>query len=111
MTTSLGSTANNSHRPNKTGPRLPISARSWTYAQRVLERAGISQRDIADLSGVPLPTVNRALSLRWCGRTRYDSVLRVRVTAERLLANAKILERAGPLWTEYDTPLLEAIPL
>lgn len=108
MTAATCSTPNISHTRNSSGPRLPISARPWTRAQRLIDERGISQREIADESGVPLASVNRALSIRWCGRTNFAAVLRVRMAVERLLS----ADGLGPLasrqlWAEYDVQLLE----
>lgn len=105
MTTTC-STPNISRKPGKRGPRLPISARPWTNAQRVLRTHRITQQAIADASGVPLNTVNRVLSIIDCGRCQYSSVLRVRAAAERLLRQ-RAYPLIGELWISYDIGITE----
>ena len=105
--TALSSTPNIAPTRNNGRARLPISARPWTRAQRLIDRAGITQRDIADESGVPLASVNRALSVRWCGRTNHAAVLRVRMAVERLLADGPTPHELQTLWAEYDLDILE----
>lgn len=84
----------------KSSARAPIYLRAinaWSDAQRLLHQAGITNRAIADESGVPLATVSRALSLRFCGKTSHGPVIAVRSAAERLLPALTTAH-----WDEYD---------
>lgn len=106
MTHAQCSTLNNSRRMGKRGPRLPISARPWTEAQRLLRQYRITQQQIADAAGVPLNTANRALNVASCGRCQYAHVVRVRAAAERLLRESGY-HTACDLWIAYDTSLTQ----
>lgn len=88
-------------------PRPPIGLRPWTNVQRLLKEHNISQRWIEETSGVPVSSVNRALSLRFCGRTSYELVIKTRRAAEQLLAVQGADFNPETLWAEYDAPLLE----
>ena len=91
--------------PRFEGPirRTHLSRRPWTLAQQTLRRYGISQRDIADEAGLPVATVNRALSLRFYDRTAYGAVMRMRAAAERLLREVVVLP-IDQLWSDYPDP-------
>lgn len=67
-----------------------------TKAQRLLRKAGVTNRDISYESGVPLATVNRALSLR-CGATNHAAVIAVRRACEALCHDINANH-----WEEYD---------
>lgn len=98
------STSNNIARANS-GYRLPISQRPWGHVQRLMREHGISQRDVEALSGVPLTTVNRALSIRFAHRTYFGAVVLVRRAVEQLLRDVGVDVCGGDLWTDYDINL------
>jgi hypothetical protein len=92
------STRNLSHKRNSP-PRGSLYQRllAGTEAQRLLHKAGITNRDISDKSGVSLATVNRALSLRFCGATGHAAVIAVRRACETLHPDINAKH-----WEEYD---------
>lgn len=92
------STRNHSHKRNS-APRGSLYQRllAGTEAQRLLHRAGVTNRDISDESGVPLATVNRALSIRYSGTTGHAAVIAVRRACETLCPDINASH-----WEEYD---------
>ena len=91
---------------NKSTRRVAIPFRPWTQAQWLLRKCKVSQRDIAEQSGVELASVNRALSIRFFHRTNFGSVTKVRRAVEQLLQEScdEYIDFAE-LWNEYDRPL------
>lgn len=87
-------------------PRMPISRRPWSRAQRLMRERNISQREIADITELPVSTVNRVLSFTRCGQTAHQTVMRVRQIAITLLIEAGPVEDLATLWDEYDNKLL-----
>lgn len=87
--------------------RETIAFREWSQAQRLLYKYGTTNRDIADHSGVPLSSVSRALSLRFCHKTSHGIVLRVRRSVQILLMQADGGFGNFALWNEYDAQALD----
>lgn len=87
-----------------------IALRDWTEAQRLLRRLGIQQRDIAELAGLPVSTVCRALNIKVFGRVRYRDVARMRLAAEILLLGKDVPpHRVAELWRPYDAEVTRLI--
>lgn len=92
------STENHSHKRSG-APRGSLYQRllAGTEAQRLLNKAGVTNRDISEESGVPLATVNRALSIRYSGTTGHAAVIAVRRACEALCSDINASH-----WEEYD---------
>jgi len=99
-----GSTTNISLTRNRPR-RVAMPFRPWTEAQWLLRQHGISQRDIAEESGVVLSAVNRALSIRHFKKTNFASVAKVRKACEGLLWQYIPIFDATSLWNDYDAEL------
>lgn len=88
-------------------PRQPIPLRNWTRAQHLLYGLHISNRDVADESGVPLTTVNRILN-RGGDNAFHSHVVKIRAAVERLLQESgREAAECVTLWEEYDAHLYE----
>lgn len=85
--------------------RLPLARRARTAAQAKLRALGITQRDIAMVTGVSAATVNRVLSLASAHRVAFGDVMRVRIAAERLLLERGETLTSYDLWFPYDCGL------
>lgn len=85
--------------------RLPLARRARTAAQTKLHKLGITQRDIAAVTGVSAATVNRVLSLASAHRVAFGDVMRVRLAAERLLLEKGVTLTSYDLWFPYDCGL------
>lgn len=101
MSTTQRSTGNISYIRNAPR-RVTMPFRPWTRAQCLLNKHGITNRAIADESGVPLATVSRSLSIKHFKRTGFANVLRVRDTCEALFVQKGAAINHIKLWVEYD---------
>ena len=96
------STLNTSHIRNKNSSRHGvISERDWSQTQNLLRQHHITNRDIADSTGVALATVNRALG-RQADRVNHGDVTRVRTFIEAALRERGWSGTSNDLWDEYD---------
>ena len=70
--------------------------RAYTQAQKAMRSLGITQRQLAEASGVSLPTVNRCLNEFQFQNVKHADVVRVRCALE-VLSEGEIND-----FSEYD---------
>lgn len=83
-----------------------LCIRTWTRAQHLSHELKITQRQIAEQSGVDLSSVNRVLIIQSFRRVKYESVIKVRQAFEHILSEIGVCQiNFKELWDEYDQEL------